>query len=209
MRSTPPLIAGLLATFALACADDPAAPPATPAGPAYGFVNNPDNGNPRIVRFETGMGFFLVDPGTDMFSVIASADVLGGCNQNPTFFSFVELQQVIDDPDDPMASRVRQIVLGNGLYIAVFEDFNGWAVSGFDCGELLDRLIGEGSGKVRATDNDLWAFLNQHANKNAFGFVAHGTVELAGGGTAGYHALSRCVGRPPEPAKCVDRIRLG
>lgn len=194
------------------CEDAPptALAPSSGDNPSFTFVNNPDNGNPRIMRFEEGSGFFILDPTTDLFSLQAAKDLRFGCNTSPTLFTWLDVQHVHHDPDNPLAGQINEVLLGRGVYIAVFEDYTGWAASGWTCSALSSRMLAEGSGNLTLTDNDLYAFLRPNTNHNAFGFVAQGKVERVGGGMAHYNGVTRCVWDSEDLAsmKCNDRINF-
>lgn len=173
----------------------------------FSFANNPDNGNPRIVRFGDVFAFLLVDPRTDLFSVQASTNRQFGCNESPDLISIMEAQEIWHNTDDPAAGQLNQLVLGKGIYIAVFEGWEGWLASGEDCGDLFARKLADGPGNFTYTDNDFFAYLREHQNANAFGFTAQGNLNLLAGGTVHYNGISKCVGTVNR-FQCVDQINL-
>lgn len=176
----------------------------------FTFANNPDNGNPRIVRFGELVGFLLIDPNTRIFSVQAGTNRQFGCNLPPDIFNFMDVQLILHNPDDPEAGMIKELRLGRNIYIAVFSGYDQWEASGFDCADLFSRKLAEGTGNFTNTDNDLLVFLRENTNANAFGFVAQGKLQRVGGGTAQYDGVSKCVwdGEDIASLKCVDKINF-
>jgi hypothetical protein len=208
----------VFAAFAVACDQNvPTQPAADIAAPAFSFNNNPDNGNPRIVRFGSRSTFLLIDEEANLFSIHSGRDFLfvpflglGSC-RDVTFETFRDIQRILHDPDlaDPFLDQVNQVSQGRGVFIAVFEGPFGTVT---DCDVLLDRLLAEGFGNLTNTDNDLAAFLRESTNANAFGFTAQANnLELVGGGQAKYNGVSRCVwdGNTGEDLfHCKDKINF-
>lgn len=200
----------ILAIFVFAaCSETPVAPEAVGPSetPSFNFVNNPDNGNPRIYRFEdVQWGFLVYDPRTDLFAIHQTAGFsYFGCITPPAFYGFFDEQAIVLEGTYP--PRVIDLVLGDDLYIAVFEGGSQWDGS---CSDLFARMLAEGSGRLTITDNDYYAPYRENTNANAFGLVAQGQLEWVGGGRAHYNAVSKCVwdGEDPNTMRCVDRINL-
>jgi len=202
------LFVGVLGAVTAACADAPArvASPA-PGGPAYRVAWNPDNGNPRILRTEHTAAFLLIDPATGQFSLQAAWNRQFGCVDPPEIYTLVDIQDILHDPDDPLAAQINELILGRGVYIAVFDGWDAWTG---DCGDLFARKLAEGFGTITGTDNDVFVFLRESANSNAFGFVAQGRLTRTGGGAVHYNGVGRCVwdGNTGARFRCTDRIVL-
>jgi hypothetical protein len=200
---------GLLTVGLMAACGEGNAPIGVPgtSHPQYSFMNNPDNGNPRIVRFGDVFAYLLIDPSTDRFSVQASTNRQFGCNESPDLISLMEAQEIWHNVEDPAAGQLNQLVLGRGIYIAVFEGWESWLASGEDCADLFARKLADGIGNLTYTDNDFFSFLRETQNANAFGFSAQGKLNLVAGGSAHYNGMSKCVGNASH-AQCVDRINL-
>lgn len=208
MRPIP--IAGTLVlslTLLAACADR-SEPTAVRAGPAasFDFINNPDNGNPRIVRFGDRIGFLLIDVEANLFSIQAPTNRQAGCVNPPTYLTFTDVQQILLNPDEPLAAAIHELRILEDAYLAVYQGPFPFS----DCADLFSRKLAEGFGGFRNTDNDLVPFLRDHHNYNAFGFVAQGTLQRVGGGTAHYNGVSKCVwdGTDIASIRCEDRINL-
>jgi hypothetical protein len=189
--------------FLMSCAHEPTR---ITSGPEFSFANNPDNGNPRIVRFGDRVGFLLVDPEANLFSLQAGTNRQFGCVNPPTYLTFHDVQQILANPDDPESGAIRELRILNDAYIAVYQGPFPFV----DCADLASRKIAEGFGSFRNTDNDLLVFLRENTNYNAFGFVAQGTLQRVGGGTAQYNGVSKCVwdGEDLSAVRCKDQITL-
>ena len=197
----------LVPLLLVACGREPAAPATAPNGPAFDFINNPDNGNPRIVRFGDRVGFLLVDAEANLFSLQAATNRQFGCVNPPTYLTFHDVQQILENPDDPEAGQIHELRILKDAYIAVFQGPYPFS----DCADLASRKLAEGFGSFRNTDNDLVIFLRETSNFNAFGFVAQGTLQRVGGGTAHYNGVSKCVWDGFDGAqlfRCKDKINL-
>jgi hypothetical protein len=202
-----PLVVVLFA----ACGREAPTAPEKSLAPSLSFINNPDNGNPRIIRYTTGVGFLQIDPKTRLFSLQAATNRQMGCNVPPQFISLMDVQDILHNPDDPLAGQINELIIGKDIYIAVYQGWDEWAAGGFDCNDLFARKVAEGfNGNFRYTDNDLFTFLRDHNNQNAFGFVSQGKLNRVGGGTAQYNAIGKCVwdGVDFTNIKCVDRINF-
>jgi len=189
----------------VACGREPQAPAASD-GPVFTFANNPDNGNPRIVRFGDRFGFLLIDAEANLFSLQAGTNRQFGCVNPPTYLTFHDVQNILLDPNDPLAAAIHELRILNDAYLAVYQGPFPFS----DCADLASRKLAEGFGNFRNTDNDLVPFLRDHHNYNAFGFVAQGTLQRVGGGTAHYNGVSKCVwdGTDFASLRCKDQINL-
>lgn len=187
----------------LGCARDPA----NTSQPQFDFMNNPDNGNPRFLRFQDQVGFLLIDQQANLFSVQSPTNRQFLCVDPPTYLTFADVQQHINTPDDLLGSAIHELRILKGAYVAVYQGPFPFV----DCADLFARKLAEGIGSFRNTDNDLITFLRQHSNFNAFGFVAQGKLQLVGGGRAMYNGVSKCVWDGVDGVKkfkCVDKINF-
>lgn len=194
----------LLAVFT-ACTDRSAPTDVRTPAPSFDFVNNPDNGNPRILRFGSTAGFLIVDVERNLFSLQAGTSRQFGCAPADVF-EVMSVQRILENPDDPLAGRIIETRLGGDVFIAVFTGPFPFA----NCADLMSRKIGEGTGHFVNTDNDLAPFLRDDNNHNAFGFVAQGRIETTAGEKVHYNGVAKCVwdGHDPATLKCNDRINL-
>ena len=203
-------IAFTLIPLFLACGQEPPAP-AIVQGPSFNFTNNPDNGNPRIARYGDVFGLLIIDDAHGLFALQAATDRQFGCNETPELYTLMDVQDILESPDDPAAGQIVDLVQARGVYVAVYRDWSGWEAAQFDCADLFTRKLAEGTGKVVYSDNDLLVYLRPNTNANAYGFEAQGDVEMVGGGTAKYRGVLRCVWDGEDGArinKCKARIDL-
>lgn len=203
------LSVGLAAVLAVGCTDQATSPTAlndAAVTPTFSFTNNPDNGNPRIVRFGSLLTFLIIDDDANLFSLQSGRDYLLGC-RDVTALSFEDVQRILHDPDDPDSDKIKETRLGRDAFISVFQGPWNTVV---DCEDLLSRLLAEGIGNFTNTDNDLNVFLRENTNANAFGLTGQGKLELLTGGPAHYNAVSKCVwdGTDFSTLKCVDKINF-
>ena len=202
-------LAFTLVTLVLACGQETSAP-TTSTRPELDFTSNPDNGNPRILRYGNDLlGLLLVDPETHLFSTVGSSETwAAACPSN--VLTVTDIQDIIHHPDDPIAGQINELYLGRGVYIAVYQGFSDWEAGGFDCTDLSARRIAEGTGRFTYTDNDLYVWGREHRLTNAFGFVAQGQLTRVAGGTVRYYGVSRCLwdGYDIATLRCNDKIDL-
>jgi hypothetical protein len=197
------MLALISLTVLLSCAQEPTR---LTSGPQFDFANNPDNGNPRIIRFGDRIGLLIVDVEANLFSLQAGTNRQFGCVNPPTYLTFHDVQQILANPDDPESGAIHELRILKDAYIAVYQGPFPFA----DCADLASRKIAEGFGSFRNTDNDLLVFLRENTNHNAFGFVAQGSLRRVGGGTAQYNGVSRCVwdGEDVSSVRCTEKINL-
>lgn len=206
MRFPSLALALTFAVIATGCREGTAPPPATSIGAlSFDFSNNPDNGNPRILRIGSVVGFLIVDVERNLFSVQAGTDRQFGCGPGDVI-EVMSVQRILENPDDPLAGRIKETRLGRDAYIAVYNGPFPFS----NCADLFSRKIGEGTGNFTNTDNDLAPFLRDDNNHNAFGFTAQGRIETPAGDELHYNGLSKCTwdGHDLATLKCNDRINL-
>lgn len=193
-----------LAVFALGCesttepVDETLAPSEaverTEARTLDNFTNNLDGGGPHIFRTDDGLIVAILnDPETSLSAVHAPEPFCGG-ELEP-----VSTQFVVDNPDDPLADRIRRLMLA--------DDINIFVVDAAEPGGCFDaELIALGKGKLISTDNDLTALLENNAN--AFGFSVHGTLSGVDGGTAHYNGVRKIVVKDGQPPKATIQFNF-
>jgi hypothetical protein len=176
----------------VACSEQPTTTPETGirsvAGPmAADFMNNPDNGNPRIYRNQVDFGVSWSDPTTGLRATHWTFEAQAGCGDWPS--GVMDLQEVSSDPTDFFASRVN----ANGLakvWIKV-RDTNQPG----DC--FGNLLVAEGPGTLHYTDNDEYAYVpNDRNSKDAYGFMGQGTLTTPEGRNVQYSGHWRSVYDP-------------
>jgi len=183
------LAAGLALVLTFGCADQLTTPTAlneaAPA-PAFNFLNNPDNGNARIFRFEQHV-FFLIFQFPDAAPPAGTPDLVAVHTTTPDCGGILEpadLQAVLEDPDDPFFNQVRQVTLADPINIFIVDLSQAGSCFGLE-------LVASGTGKLVDTDNDLFIFLRDSNNANAFGFTAQGQLYSPAGQIAHYNGVSK------------------
>ena len=181
------LVALVLAVLTVACDQgvptQPAAGVTAPA-PMLNFTNNPDTGNDRIFRIETGgVGFGIFDPNSSLLAILSTTAF---CDASE--FHTVSIQEIYENPDDPTAGQIRQLMKGKDLNMWVVDDAT------YPNGDCFGRdLVASGTGSVVQTDNDLFAILRDNKNKNSFGATGHGKLTTVDGERLHYNATIRIV----------------
>jgi len=164
----------------LGCGQEPAAP-AVSGTPAFNYMNNPDNGNFRIFRYQGAMAACWTDPTTGLRACHATIPLGGGGEPDCGLQSDAppaDNQEVLTDVE-----ALRIAVNASGRVWITVRDLNR-------AGDCFDAaLVAEGWGTMRYTDNDaLGTVVN---NTNAWGFMASGTVTTPGGASLGYSGHAR------------------
>jgi hypothetical protein len=202
------VIAGVVMPL-MACREEPAAP-TRDAAPTFNFMNNPDNGNIRIVRYETGFAFSWTDPNTGLratHTTFPIADIDGNpetdCGPQEVLDPVAE-QDVGLLQDPASISRIRANVKGP-VWI-IIRDVN-------QAGNCFgNKLIAQGTGQIHYTDNDIFGAGPEGGNTNAFGFMGQGTVTTVDGSRRHYngalHYTFRFLGGDPnDPANYDLEVR--
>lgn len=171
----------LLALFAIACDKQPVAPIAADS-PSFDFMNNPDNGNLRIYRYESGWRNCWTDFSNGLRVCNATYPI------NPVAEPDCDLQQAmwpterqevgLIDPDNFLDSELHAVMKGD-----VFITVRNTTVAG-TC--YNNELVAEGWGKLQNTDNDLLGTSPEEHNANAFGFLSHGLLTTPAGEQVSY-----------------------
>lgn len=144
------------------------------------FLNNPDNGNSRILRVESEPVLALFDdtPGSSLLALHSSFPICGG-----TLIP-VSVQEIHHNPDDPFTGRIMAILQG--------KDINIWVVDLANPGSCFGReLVAGGTGRLQATDNDVYPPFWGGSNANAYGYMANATLTTPSGAQAHYNAMQR------------------
>ncbi len=149
--------------------------------PAFNWLNNPDNGNFRISRFEDAFAACWTDPRTGLRACHATIPLGGGTEPDCGLQELgdpADFQQVIIDAD---AFRIMTNSVGE-LFITIRD-----LTTAGDC--FGAALVAEGSGTMRYTDNDTFGSVVN--NTNAWGFMARGNLTTTGGAPAKYSGHAR------------------
>ena len=170
--------------------------PSAPLAPAFDFSNNPDNGNPRVYRYQDEFAIAWTDPKSGLRVTHWSSRFLEtpGCGNfeggGPIAFQEVGLR----DLDDLFASQIHANVMGD-VWIIV-RDLN----TPGDC--FGAALVAEGWGSVHYTDNDVFGLDPAHPNTNAWGYMSNGVLTAPDGDAVRYsgHARIAVTGAGAVPA---------
>ncbi|NIM49591.1 MAG: hypothetical protein GTN62_05220 [Gemmatimonadales bacterium] len=208
MRKLGGCFVALLCTTALlvACSDQPTpTESAVIDPPLFNWMNNPDNGNPRIWRYQDHFAFGWTDPSTRVRAFHTTYPLADPDCSPLDFFEPMSFQDVADlDPDDFLRSRFRDLADADEIWILV-RDLNEPGVC------FGAKLLAQGVGKMHGTDNDFFAWYpNDRNNANAYGYVAQGKLTSPGGDKRHYNGVFRCHWDDdgvPE-AKCKAKVNL-
>ena len=157
--------------------------PAARGDPAFNWMNNPDNGNVRIMRFE------------DVFIVCWSDDENGlrACHSTIPLGDGTETdcgpQDVLDPVENQFVGLIDEIdFFASWLHAnakgRVWITVRDLTQPG-DCFDNL--LVAEGWGRAHYVDNDLFGVGEGDKNANAWGFRAQGKLTTPDGGTLVYN----------------------
>jgi hypothetical protein len=151
---------------------------------ASSWMNNPDNGNPRISRFE-GEAIFCWSDAENGLRACHSTIPLGegdeaDCGPQEVLDP-VEVQDVglFDTNVDFFVNWLRRNAKGQ-VWITVRDETQPGTC--FD-----NELIAEGWGEFHINDNDVFGTLPDDHNANAWGFRAQGRLTTPEGGTVAYN----------------------
>jgi hypothetical protein len=169
-----------------ACDRQPAAPADTDS-PAFTWMNNPDNGNMRIARFEDGFIVCWSDASNGLRACHSTFPLGDGtetdCGPQELLDPMAFQQVGIENLEDFVLSWLHQNAKGR-VWVTV-RDLN-------PPGDCLDnKLVAEGWGQVQNTDDDI--FGTTDPNANAWRFRADGRLTAPGGTTVQYSGHVRCM----------------
>lgn len=196
------VLLSLIPLLALACGQEPVAPVA--AGPSANWMNNPDNGNVKILRYGWDWTISFTDPDNGLRATHTTVPLAPGQACGPTGpVAMVEAQDVVHGPLD-LTSRWIEVGQAADIWIVV-RDLN-------QPGNCYGRLLlAEGPGRMIYNDNDWYAFLATRANVNTYGQRGHGNLVAPDGRAMRYSGHSRCQWQPDGvggAGGCVTEVNL-
>ena len=173
-----------LLTGLASCDRQPSAPSGTPIAPDMNWMNNPDNGNPRITRFEDHFLACWSDADNGLRACHATLP-LGGATPDADCGP----QEVLDpiayqdvgllNEDEDVFSWIRGHVKGR-LWITV-RDLT-------QPGNCFDnKLVAEGWGEFHTNDNSIFGVGEGFNFTNAWGLRGHGRLSTPEGETVVYN----------------------
>lgn len=162
----------------VSCDSQTNAPNSVADVPELNFMNNSDNGNLRITRFEEHFAACWSDATSGLRACHSTVPLGGGDETDCGPQELLDPVQVQDvglliDPEEFWTSWLHRNLTGR-VWITV-RDLN-------QPGACFDnRLVGEGWGQIRLVDNDLFGVGGPDRNANAWGFSAHGKLTSPAG----------------------------
>ena len=171
-------LAGLCAAAAIvACDSAPTSAPDVSQAPRLNFMNGP-NELPKILRFEERVVLGWVDEERNMGIIIGQSLIPGDARLcgGPTRSQFVDVQLVGDLIE--FEGAVKQLAQNKDAAVLVYDE----VAPSLEEALCESEPAATGTGFFRRVDNDLFGTGGNRAN--APSEHLHGTVELAGGGTA-------------------------
>jgi hypothetical protein len=170
-------------------------------GPAFSWMNNPDNGNLRIYRYESDFAISWTDAKTGLRATHTTYPIGAEPDCGPQgLLDPIAAQDVgLEDVDDFLASWFHSQAQGDVWLIV--RDVN----QAGDCYNNL--LVGQGTANIRYTDNDVFAWYPAwqdpptgepalRQNNNSYGFMANGSVTTVDGEVLRYSGHLRIVWDP-------------
>lgn len=178
----------VLSLLLVACADEPTTP-FDGADPQLNWMNNPDNGNPRITRFEGAFIVCWTDPDTGLRACHSTVPLGGGTEPDcgpQAMLDPLDRQEVgLIDPDNFFASWLHVNQSGDA-WITVRDLTTPGTCFG-------RRLVAEGWGRAYYRDNDLFGIAPGDRNANTWAFGAQGRLTTPTGQVVTYNGHSRFV----------------
>ena len=156
----------LLLAGVTACDGQP--PTSTVEKPELNWMNNPDNGNIRIARFQEHFAVSWTDPRNGLRATHTTFP-LGNCGPQVDLDP-LDVQDVglFIDTDEFFLSWLHRNMKGR-LWVIVRDPSQAGSCFG-------NKLIAEGWGEMHLTDNDLFGAGPDDNNANAWGFGGRGTL---------------------------------
>lgn len=201
MRWRIPLAAVLALFVAASCQEAPVEPAADQvAGITFNWLNNPDNGNPRIFRGETHWISCWSDSENGLRACHGTLPLGGGSEPDCGLQEegdLIEFQDVgIFNPDDPFSSWIHEVVKGD-VWITV-RDLN---TPGTCFGAAL---VAEGWGRFMYVDNDI--FGTTVNNTNTWKFRGHGNLTAPDGSRVNYNGHIKLMFGPNVPGRINSAV---
>ena len=184
MRCRLPLFLALFALIAVSCDQQPVEPPTGEVSTeaSFDFLNNPDNGNPRIWRGEDYWRFCWSDADSDYRDRVCHVSYPwpGGPPQAcdiPDVGPALSHQDVGDwDTDNP---RILHVIKGD-TWVTIRDT---WEEG--DC--YGNAEVASGWGKFMVLDNDVFGIAEGDNNANTWQYKGTGTLMTPGGQKVSYN----------------------
>lgn len=155
------------------------------------FAANPSSNGSLIVRSDAAFQFAVFDAEKQLLAFHNFRNAFPACGTPVTQISLFDLQEVWHEGAEEL---IQQLATSDHTYIWVWHSTTG-NVGAARC----TTPIATGVGSIVNTDSDLFSFLFDRVNANAFGFAAHATLTGSDGTTYQYSAVSRVKWQPNSP----------
>lgn len=158
-------------------------PPTASVEPQLNWMNNPDNGNIRIARFQEHFATSWTDPRNGLRATHTTVP-LGNCGPQVELDP-LDVQDVglFIDGDEFFLSWLHRNMTGR-LWVIVRDPSQPGTCFG-------NKLIAEGWGEMHYTDNDVFGAGPDDQNANAWGFAGRGTLTTPQGTQVRYNGHAR------------------
>ena len=163
--------------------------PVTEETPSLNWMNNRDNGNIRIQRYQDIFAFSWTDPRSGLRATHTTFPIpfmgapepdCGPQSAGP----MLDIQDVgLFNELDEFSSQIRRNLKGP-VWVIIRDVTQAGTCYGV-------KLIAEGPGEIHLNDNDVFGVGPEASNSNAWGFGATGTLTKVGGGVVKYAGHAR------------------
>ena len=159
------------------CGEQPVAPVVAETR-AFDWMNNPDNGNIRIIRFEDVFAASWTDASNGLRATHSTFPLGPNCGPQEELDPISNQLTGVIDPEDFFASWFRLNSAGT-VWITI-RDLN-------QAGNCFGALLGaEGWGQINNTDNDVFGLTEGDHHANAWGVMARGSLTTPAGTQLNY-----------------------
>jgi hypothetical protein len=209
MRRRIPLVLALVALVAVGCEQQPVDPTgdvAVAAAPVFDWMNNPDNGNIKVMRSSSDFVWYWFDdelPLAAIHSTLPLDDVFGGpqaCGlQGPG--EPVSIQDVSSLKEEELCDNDVHEVLKGEVWITIIDV----SVPGTCLGSAL---VAEGWGKLSSTDNDFCGIGPGERGTNSYSFKGQGMLTAPDGNKVAYSGMGQHLYSNKQGFRATHRVHV-
>lgn len=177
----------VLALLAFACDKQPTAP--SSSTPVFNYMNNPDNGNFKLVRFQLGYAFCWTDPSNGLRVCNNTVPMGSTGNRDPdcglqAAIDGIDHQHlIVQDNVDPYAAEIHLNDMGD-VWVTVRD-----MTQPGTC--FNTRLVAEGLASFHLVDNDMMGTVAGERNTNTWGYNVEGMLTTPEGQLVHYLGQAR------------------
>jgi hypothetical protein len=198
MRWRIPLLLTLVAFVAVSCDQQPVEPqPDQVAEATFDWMNNPDNGNPKILRYEDEYWWQPWDVDREWLGIMQTEPAPWFCDLGEDSGP-IAFQRIVHDPE--VEEGLEKLLAKGEVWVAVWDASScNWDAGYPDCAVSCDFFtstepIATGYAKVSQRDNDLNAWTCERNSTNVWGTKSQGQLDLTdGSGTVAFNYNYRAV----------------